>query len=357
MKRIAIVGSLGVLALAALVRVEPVEAHKHAVGGHRDHVWSDDSSAYRSFRDADPRDAVIAGFGLDLATVEPIDGDYLESSLRILAGESDTVMTDRGSDAGRAAAREFLRREFESHGFAVSEENYGRGVNLIAERSGRSGKFLVVSAHYDSVDNPGADDDGTGVAAMLATAKLIGSRDLENGVRFVAFDQEELGLIGSAAYVKALVDRGEKDTLLGDLQLEMMGYNARKDGKFHVISCDRADSRFLANAYRDVVGRMEGLKITSACTDRSDHSSFWDHDIPAIVVSENFFGGDSNPCYHRSCDKTDILDFGYFTKVAQASANVALQLATTEVTSTPGEDTGSDDGKGSSWPSSARRRR
>jgi hypothetical protein len=155
--------------------------------------------------------------------------------------------------------------------------------------------------------------------------------------------------------VKALVGRGEKSTVIGDVQMEMFGYNKRKDGKFHVISCDRADSRFLAAAYADVVSRMSGLTITTACTDRSDHSSFWDAGIPAVVSSENFFGGDSNPCYHQSCDTTANVDFGYFAKLSEATANVVIQLVSSAAPDpVPGGD---ESGKtGSSWPSSLGRR-
>jgi Zn-dependent M28 family amino/carboxypeptidase len=65
-----------------------------------------------------------------------------------------------------------------------------------------------------------------------------------------------------------------------------------------------------------------GLQITETCTDRSDHASFWKHGIPAVVISENFFGGDDNPCYHRACDKMDIMNLSYYQKVAEASAGV-----------------------------------
>lgn len=324
--------AVGVLA-AALVASAGIVEHDES------HLWTGDAAAYRNYREeatggeASPRISSAIVFP---APIEAIDGAYLVDSLRTLAGEKNPVLANRGKSAGRAAARAFLRAEFESFGFTVREESYRTGVNLVAERAGKSGKFLVVSAHFDSVNNAGADDDATGVVSMLATAKVLKDRPLENGVRFVAFDEEELGLVGSAAYVAALVKRGEKATILGDLQMEMMAYNHRKDGKFHVISCDRADSRFLADAFSDVVGRMaSGLKITTTCTDRSDHSSFWDAGIGAVVISENFFGGDANPCYHKACDRTDILDFGYFEKMANASANVVLGVAFSPVVATP----------------------
>jgi hypothetical protein len=298
-----------------------------AFAGHSKHLWSDDFDAYRSYRPTGKRFHRYTP-PLRAARARFTD-DYLIESLKTLSGVSDPVLANRGSSEGRAAAREFMRKEFESFGFKVSEHAYRAGMrtgtNLIAEKAGKSGKFLIVSAHYDSVNNAGADDDGTGVVAMLGTAQLLRNRELTHGVRFVAFDQEELGLVGSSAYVRDLVSRGEKNGILGDLQMEMMGFNGKKDGKFHVISCKREDSQFLVDAFtRSVHDLGTGLEITEACTKRSDHAAFWKNDMPAIVISENFFGGDSSPCYHKSCDTIDRMHLDYFVKVADVAANAVL---------------------------------
>jgi hypothetical protein len=322
---------LGVSASFFFFGTPAVEAHRHQEGGHAAHLWTEDRAAYEHY---DP--APVTGFHSkkNLSFLSDSDlfflkDEYLVDTLAILSGEKDPVLANRGRKEGRAAAREFMRQEFESFGYKVSEHTYRSGTNLIAEKAGPSGKFLIVSAHYDSVNNAGADDDASGVVAMLATARLLRDKDLKHGVRFVAFDEEELGLVGSRAYVKELVARGEAGQILGDLQMEMMGYNAKKDGRFHVISCDRPDSRFLVDAFVETVRNLpSGLKITETCTDRSDHASFWDHDIPAIVISENFFGGDSNPCYHRACDRMEGMHLDYFVNVAEAAANTALLIVT-----------------------------
>jgi hypothetical protein len=312
-----------------MLAISGVQAHRLQEGGHADHLWTEDRLGYESYN---PKP--VTGFyskknvdRLSKSNLFPLKDAYLVDTLAILSGEKDPVLANRGNKEGRAAAREFMAREFESFGYTVSEHVYRSGVNLIAEKPGASGKFLIVSAHYDSVNNAGADDDASGVVAMLATARLLKGKALKHGVRFVAFDEEELGLLGSRAYVKELVKQGEAGQILGDFQMEMMAYNAKKDGRFHVISCDRPDSRFLVDAFVETVRNLPtGLQITEACTDRSDHSSFWDHDIPAIVISENFFGGDSNPCYHRACDQIEGMHLDYFVNVAEAAANTVLLL-------------------------------
>lgn len=325
----ALLGSLGIFGLVIAALAFNAIANE---GGHHRLHWGEDRAAYTSYREwpkAELR-ARRARFRRALglaAPAEKLDKDYLVSSLEILSGKKDPVLKDRGGLKGRAAARAFMKSEFEAFGFKTHEEAYSTGVNFVAERPGASGKFLIVSAHYDSMKNPGADDDGSGTVALMAIAKLLGDRPLAHGVRFVAFDQEEQGLVGSGAYVKALMSRGEKASILGDLQLEMLGYNGNGDGKFHVISCDRSDSRFLADAYVDAVAKLKnGLQITSACTDRSDHARFWNEEMPAVVVSQNFFGGDSNPCYHRACDTIEKMHMKYFTDLAETSANVVVEL-------------------------------
>jgi hypothetical protein len=68
------------------------------------------------------------------------------------------------------------------------------------------------------------------------------------------------------------------------------------------------------------------LKKIDACTNRSDHAVFWEYDRPAIVVSQNFFGGDGNPCYHRTCDTVQKVNWTYMEKMTRAAANTVYGL-------------------------------
>ena len=61
------------------------------------------------------------------------------------------------------------------------------------------------------------------------------------------------------------------------------------------------------------------LSVVKTCTDRSDHASFWRHKLPAVVISENFFGGDGDPCYHAKCDvMDDRLNYDYMRNILDA---------------------------------------
>ena len=197
----------------------------------------------------------------------------------------------------------------------------------MAEKLGKKDpkKVLILSSHIDSVKNRGANDNGTGTIGLLAVAKELAKKDYDFTVRILGFDKEEIGLVGSDAYVAALQDKAK---LIGNINFEMMGVNARKDGAFHVIDCNKTNSVFLTDAIKSSIAN-QGLPLTvvKACTDRSDHASFWRHKLPAVVISENFFGGDGDACYHAKCDIMDErLDYNYMSYILSAVLDASEAL-------------------------------
>jgi hypothetical protein len=107
-----------------------------------------------------------------------------------------------------------------------------------------------------------------------------------------------------------------------------MGFNGRKDGAFHVIDCSRPESIFLGQEIRNSISSLGlPLSIVKTCTDRSDHASFWRNNIPAVVISENFFGGDADPCYHAKCDvMDDRLNYEYMGNILEATLDATEKL-------------------------------
>ncbi len=246
----------------------------------------------------------------------------------ILSGEKPInsqgkSIQDRRSEENKKLARDYLRREYEKMGYTVKEVPFSQsgrnGINLVAEKSGSEKGFVIVSAHYDTVNCPGADDDGTGVATSLLLAKSLAHSQLKYGIQFVAFDLEEVGLVGSGAYAKHLASQKQMENLLGVFQVEMTGYNPENRNGIHIIDCEENTSPELSKLVLDSLEENSlPLKRVKACTDRSDHAVFWSYNRPAIVVSENFFGGDGNPCYHRKCDHQKELDHKYMAEIAHA---------------------------------------
>ncbi|WP_129573956.1 MULTISPECIES: M28 family metallopeptidase [Sorangium] len=279
-----------------------------------------------------------AAFEGDAADVR-IDAEFLQARLKELSGAvpvtlggRTVTLRERGSENGRSLARAWLRQQYEALGFTVQEHPYrsgwSQGVNVTADKPGADpSRVLILSAHYDSVSNAGADDDGSGVVSSLAIARALKDARLSIGLRVVAFDQEETGLLGSKAYASMLDRNGQLDQVVGVLDLEMTGYDSNDDGRYHVIHCNENTSSELAALVESAAARGE-LRLTrvDACTNRSDHAAFWRYGTPSVAVSQNFFGDDGNPCYHARCDTVDRLNWDYMRRLTQAVALAAADL-------------------------------
>lgn len=282
---------------------------------HNDHDWREDYQAYLSVSYELPG-------SIAKAQKSRLNMNFFKEKLNTLS-----QTTDRRSKANLDISREFLKAEYEKLGFTVRFETFGSGANFVAEKIGTStpAKILILSSHIDTVSCKGANDNGTGTIGLLTVAQQLAKKNFSHTIRILGFDKEETGLNGSDAYVASIAD---KSAILGNINFEMMGVNARKDGSFHVIDCQKASSVVLANEIKASIANL-GLPLTvvKACTDRSDHASFWRHKLPAVVISENFFGGDADPCYHAKCDIVDSrLDYTYMGNILEAVLDATERL-------------------------------
>lgn len=288
--------------------------------------------------DAPAREAKPSKQGLRLDSRFEVDASNLLKYLRQLSGEEDVVVegtpvriVDRGSKEPRQLLHQFLIEYFTGLGLEVEKKCYRQswynGCNIQATKIGQDpSREVLVTAHIDSVRNKGADDDGSGTAAMMEIARLVASSAPLYSIKFVGFDQEELGLIGSRAYVQELDNNS--DSIIGVLQADMIGYDGDKDSAIHVMDCDRQDSKFLKDGFVSVAKALgHNFQLVEDCTNRSDHASFWKKNIPAVLISENFFGGDENPCYHRTCDQINLINLPYMAKISEVMVNFAWALA------------------------------
>lgn len=284
---------------------------------HDGHDWRLDYEAYLN---------VSTEVSPNIKRVRPlresrVDMSFFKEKLAIFA--SIDRMTNKNLDI----SRKFLADEYTKIGFEVSLHPFGTGTNFVAEKKGTKNpeKVLVLSSHIDSVGNKGANDNGTGTIGVLAVAKELAKANYDFTIRILGFDREERGLLGSDAYVAAIAD---KKAIIGDINFEMMGHHAKNDGSFHLIDCDKPflfnvpqkSSQFLSQQVKNSIEKLAiDLTVVKTCTGRSDHASFWRHKIPAIVISENFFGGDADPCYHARCDVVDErLNYPYMGKILEA---------------------------------------
>lgn len=311
------------------------------------------------------------------AARESVRRARIEASVRRLEsfGTQHSFSSVDDPERGIGAARTWIERELRaaartSEGrMTVRRDVYevgmrrgkkGRFVNLVATLRGREegGRTYVFSGHYDSRatasfdargDAPGANDDGSGTAAVLELARVLAPLRLRSTVRLVCYDGEELGLIGSRSDAKALAAKQAR--VDGMVTLDIVGNTRAADGRaqrgyVRVFSYQEgsrdSSGRNLARAAADVARRYADKAERFAVKlifrgDRygrgGDHRPFAEQGWPAIRCTEpfeDFSRQHKNPRQKDGKpygDFADFMDFEYLTRVTQLVAALAVELA------------------------------
>ena len=206
-------------------------------------------------------------------------------------------------------------------------------LNVVATLPGQTqpGKECLITAHYDNTSNdpynyaPGADDNGSGTAAVLTAAHILKDFEFDYTIKFIGFAGEEQGLLGSEAYAQEAYDAD--DTLVAVYNLDMIAYDWNNDNIIELHAGTGPSSGALADIMIGVINDyslpLVTQKITSGSTGGSDHASFWAYGFPAILGIEDF--QDFNSAYHTTGDRVSIFDMQYFTDFAKAGiASLAI---------------------------------
>ncbi len=228
-------------------------------------------------------------------------------------------------------ARDNIAAAFESLGLAVElhpfEWQGNTFYNVVATKFGVfwPSEQYVIGAHYDSANNPGADDDASGVAGLLEIARVYSQYDTAYTLKFIAFDLEERGLVGSEAYV---ADH-RADDVRGMIQLDMIAWDV---GAYRVWiePVGPPPSGELAEQLGAAVDEYGGdLRYAiRSIWGGSDHDSFGDAGYAACCATERLCY--SNPCYHRDCDSIDepnYLSYPYATDIVRSAAGFLADYA------------------------------
>lgn len=206
--------------------------------------------------------------------------------------------------------------------------------------SGAAPQLVIVCAHYDCIMEtpsnataraPGADDNASGVAAMLEIARILSDVDLEDTVRFVAFSGEEQGLWGSDAYAAQL--QAANATVHRLVNLDMVGFPPAA-GTI-TVEDDRAGqpaNNAPSTAFADVMEQMAGL-YTSLPVKRAGiyGSDYMPFEADGVVVI-GAFDGEGNPNYHNASDTAATLDYAYLADVTRMTLATLLTETLAEVT-------------------------
>ena len=254
-------------------------------------------------------------------------------------------------------AADFIRSSFADAGYAPRTQGYDvhriRVENVEAEVSGASlaHEVVVAGAHYDTVAGcPGANDNGTGVAAVLELARRFARSSPARTLRFVTFVNEEPPFfqtpqMGSVVYANAARARGERIAAM--LSLETMGYYSNErgsqtypaplerwfpdTGNFIGMVSNLRSGGLLRRARRAFTARTPFPVHAAAAPSAipgvgwSDHWSFWQAGYPAIMITDT--APYRYPWYHTPDDTPDRIHFAEFAAVVDGLAGVIESLA------------------------------
>ncbi len=290
-----------------------------------------------------------------MITQKPLYADELAESLKshiemlsVTIGERNYLEYDNLQKAA-----EYITSEFNKFGYMSIQQVFqieGKQYkNIVARKSSLvSDKTLVIGAHYDSaVGTSGADDNASGVAALIEIARYFQDKPVNVNMEFVAFTNEEPPFfrsedMGSKRYANEKKANNAK--LLGMICLEMLGYYSEKKGSQqypigllklfypstgnYIAFVSNSNSRDLKNLIVKGFKKNSKFKVRTLTApsfvtgvDFSDHQSFWANGYKAIMVTDTAFYRNKN--YHTIADTIDTLDF---EKMSAVCAGVVKAL-------------------------------
>jgi hypothetical protein len=228
-------------------------------------------------------------------------------------------------------AGHYLYETFQDMGLAVRYHNYTdqtvSGSNIEATLYGSdSTNIFIICGHYDSVPaGPGADDDGSGVAAVLAAAEIMRNYEFRHTVRFVCFSGEEQGLIGSRHYAEDAYN--SNDSIVAVLNADMIGFApSSSDGTKGKIFENTASewivtfTQDISQIYDDYIGIQ---LFPQGETWGSDHYYFWQYGYDAVFYHEFNF----NDYYHSANDTIEHMNITYATRFSRLILATLAELA------------------------------
>ncbi len=291
------------------------------------------------------------------AAMQCVDGDRYLADLTFIADERVP-----GSDHWQAV-QDLCADRFEQLGLEVERHNYGTGTNVVGTLPGAGEDLVVVLAHYDHIAGcMGADDNATGVAGVLEIARILSLQDiLPYTAVLICADEEERGLIGSAAYADRAAANG--DDIRVAMSFDMIGYtndatNSQTFPDGIELLAPELYAEFEARGFvadfisaignESTVEAITALQTYAEANDlpigaiavadavlgldiaddlrRSDHASFWNAGYPALIISDT--AELRNPNYHcwSGEDTLDTLNHDFSKQVVQMVTGASLSL-------------------------------
>jgi hypothetical protein len=187
---------------------------------------------------------------------------------------------------------------------------------------------IIFGAHYDTVRfTPGANDDGSGTAAVLAAAYALSHFEFNHTLKFITFSGEEVGLLGSRAYAKRAYETNEEIML--NINADMIGRSTTQEGFERMRFSITEDADWAVDIieyinYENNLGfqQFERYEIDREGRGYSDYKPFTEYGFEAIAC----WGGEGDPNMHQPTDTLDNVNFEYLTRMAKIIAGTLAHI-------------------------------
>jgi len=285
-----------------------------------------------------------------------------EKELRNFVLALQDMGTRYAPSQGNLKAAGYIKDAFLSHGLKVAafdEFSYyndqtdisDRSRNVVASKPGvkTPEKVVIIGAHFDTISRsaedgrvsavnkenpaPGADDNGTGVATVLAAARLLSPYEFDCTLRFIAFSAEEAGIFGSAHYAAESARKGED--IIAVINVDQIGHIKEEPEDIDIFA-DRKSAWLLDRIINRAPIYAPDLlvyRIVNDTYDGSDHAPFWNNGYPAVCFMEDYYP--SYRLYHTPKDTVDGINFSFFLKSARLAVANLAELAGLRISEPP----------------------
>ncbi len=293
-------------------------------------------------------------------TAPPLDAAATTLSQQLKSHITELAASPRNieNEAQLTAAKNYLINTLTNYGYQVDEQTYTVETddfsNLVVTITGQTkpDEILIVGAHYDSIpDSPGANDNASGVAALLAIADFLQGQSFARTVKLVAFANEELPYFGTqqmGSLVYATQVAEQQQDIIGMISIETIGYYTEAPQSQHypwpferfypdqgnfIAFIGNFSSRQLVKNTIDIFRQhatlpSEGLATLAAVpgVEFSDHWSFGQYNYPAMMVTDT--APFRYPYYHTAEDTPDKINYDGLTRTVIGLREVVKTLAT-----------------------------
>ena len=256
---------------------------------------------------------------------KPYDPAGLKAQVAALA---DPALDGRAAGSeGDGAGRALISERLKALGLTPTEQAFtddaGHATaNILATLAGSDpdAGIVIVGAHHDHLGKKhlGANDNASGVAAMLAIATALHDQAPRRTIVFAAWGAEERGELGSAYFVAHPTI--ELDKVVEYVNLDMVGSYSSRGFVAAMGTFKKLPARALLQAGMKAFPKLSvGI---GGRAERSDHEAFCEQGIPYV-----FFWTPDARCYHETCDTTDKLDTAHMAQIAALAGDLVERLA------------------------------